>query len=198
MIARNLHRLLYFILLFALIVVSSLNISNSQEISSPISTQFEIFQKVLSFNRAKTTNSGTLILGVIYQSKFRPSLNVANDIERYFREKEVKVSGVSIQIQLIDLINIDLETAINQYGLSFAYIAPLKVYDISTIHKLLAPRKILTLTGIPSYCESNDVSVAIGTDAGKPQIILNRKSYIEEGADFSAQLLKLKFTRIIE
>lgn len=179
-------------------VICLLYSSTSQEIASPISTQLEIFQKVLSFNRTKTTNSGTLIIGIIYQSKFRASLNVVNDIEQYFQENEVKVSGKTVQIQLIDLVNIDLETAINQYGITFAYIAPLRAYDVSTIHKLLFPRKILTLTGVPAYCENNDVAVAIGASAGKPQIILNRKSYMEEGADFSAQLLKLKFIRIIE
>lgn len=193
-----LHRLLHTLLLFPLMVISSLHICNSQEIASPVSTQIEIFQKVLSFNRSKTTNSGTLTLGIIYQSKFRASLNVANEIEMYFQENEVKVSGTPVQIQLIDLVNIDLETAINQYGITYAYIAPLRAFDISSIHKLLSPKKILTLTGIPSYCENNDISIAIGTNAGKPQIILNRKSYMEEGADFSAQLLKLKFTRIIE
>lgn len=179
-------------------IVSNAMIGVAQEVALPVFTQLQIFQKILSFNRTKTSSSGTLILGIIYQSKFRTSLNVANDIERYFQENEMKVSGNIVKIQLIDLVEDDLETAINRYGITYAYIAPLKVYDIQSIHKFLAPRKILTLTGVPHYCEDNGLAVAIGTNEGKPEIILNRKSYIEEGADFSVQLLKLKFTRIIE
>lgn len=198
MVVIQLYRVFRFILLLSLMIVAGIAICVAQEVALPASTQLQIFQKVLSFNRTKTSNSGTLILGIIYQSKFRTSLNVANDIERYFQENEMKVSGNVIKIQLIDLVENDLETALNRYGITYAYIAPLKVYDIQSIHKLLAPRKILTLTGVPHYCEENGLAVAIGTNEGKPEIILNRKSYLEEGADFSVQLLKLKFTRIIE
>ena len=41
-----------------------------------------------------------------------------------------------------------------------------------------------------------DVDVGVGSKGNQPEIIINRTSSISEGADFSAQLLKL--TRIIE
>lgn len=168
-----------------------------QEMALPVSTQIQIFQKVLSFNRSKIVNN-PIILGVIYQSKFRTSLNTAIEIEKYFQQNEVKVSGHLIKIQLIDILNEDLASAIHLYTPTYVYIAPLKGYDIVSIHKLLAPLNILTLSGLPQYAEDFNISVSIGINAGQPQIILNRKSYMEEGADFSSHLLKLKLVKIIE
>lgn len=197
MINSRYYKIYVFIIIIVLLTIREEN-SFAQETSLPVSTQFQIFQKVLSFNRSKPLNSNPLILGVIYQSKFRTSLNVAMEIEKYFLENEVKVSGNAIKIQLIDILNENLSTSINMYPLTYAYIAPMRAYDITSIHKLLAPRNILTMSGVPEYSENYDISIAIGTNSGNPQIILNRKSYIEEGADFSAQLLKLKFIKIIE
>ncbi|MBS1536118.1 MAG: hypothetical protein JST20_00050 [Bacteroidetes bacterium] len=197
MINSRYYKIYVFIIIIVLLTIREEN-SFAQETSLPVSTQFQIFQKVLSFNRSKPLNSNPLILGVIYQSKFRTSLNVAMEIEKYFLENEVKVSGNVIKIQLIDILNENLSTSINMYPLTYAYIAPMRAYDITSIHKLLAPRNILTMSGVPEYSENYDISIAIGTNSGNPQIILNRKSYIEEGADFSAQLLKLKFIKIIE
>jgi hypothetical protein len=70
------------------------------------------------------------------------------------------------------------------------YVSPLRGIDISDIIRVSRETGVTTITGVPRYV---DEGIAIGLDlkADRPEIVVNLEGARAEGADFTAQLLKL-------
>ncbi len=190
------YRWLLCIMCVMSIIVGLVSPSIAQETALSASSHLPILCKVLSFDRnLKQQSQGVITIGVAYQSKFRISLNTVNDIQRYFNENITKISGLSVVVRLIDLSEDNLTNVLNTENITVLYVAPLRAYNVANLHVVCSSKKIRTITGVPEYVESG-ISVGVGSKGNQPEIIINRPSSISEGADFSAQLLKL--TRIIE
>ncbi|MFN8359249.1 MAG: YfiR/HmsC family protein [Candidatus Kapaibacterium sp.] len=181
---------------FMAMLCGMLTHSIAQETAISVSSHVPILCKVLSFDRnLKQQSRGVITIGVVYQSKFRVSLNTVNDLQRYFTENPVKISGQQVVLKLIDISEDNLNTVLNSDNFTVLYIAPLRAYNVANLHLVCSSKKIRTITGVPEYVEAG-ISVGVGTKGNQAEIIINRTSSISEGADFSAQLLKL--ARIIE
>ncbi|MBK9247575.1 MAG: YfiR family protein [Ignavibacteria bacterium] len=190
-----LSKIVVFLILIQCYFGSSPN-SYAQETDLSPSNHIPILCKVLSFDRNLKQRSPTVIkIGLVYQSKYRTSLNTMYEIQRYFIEHSIKISGINVAVRLIDLSEENLSTIINSEDITVLYIAPLRAYNIASLHGLCATKKIRSITGVSDYV-SEGISVGVGTKGGKAEIIINRPSSNREGADYSAQLLKL--SRIIE
>jgi hypothetical protein len=68
--------------------------------------------------------------------------------------------------------------------------------DLEVAKQVCGESGVLTISGDPSLVEQGHVSVAIGENGGKAEIIVNLPRLKEEGHELSAQLLKL--ARIIQ
>ncbi len=164
----------------------------------PVDIQYSIFLKILSFDRNLTKNADNneIVIGIIYQSLFRGSLNVKNQFEKAFEKSDVKnISGLPIRIKPIDIQNTSLEDTVSIEKINIFYITPLRAVDISTITSYSKANKIMSLTGVPEYC-TDGVAVGIGLKSGSPQILINLEASKQESVNFSSQLLR--FARIIK
>ena len=165
----------------------------AQEMAVAVNTQFTLFSKILAFDRnLKTRRHDEIVIGIVYQSRFRTSLNVKNEILRIAGEYSTrKIEGIPIRYIPIDLGDeTDLESAISTNSVNVLYIAPLRVLEIAGITRISRAKRIITLTGVPDYVESG-LAIGIGTKGEKPQILINLAAAKAEGANLSSELLKL-------
>lgn len=159
----------------------------SQELSVPLEIQYQLIQKVLTFNRSLLPRTKqTLTIGIIYQRSYR----ISNTI----KESLLSASGPgtpSLRLIPIDLTEVGPFADFPRLGeIDALYIAPLRAYPVESLARITREKKILTLTGSPQYIDMG-IAVGFGVRSNRPEIIINLNAAREEGADFSSQLLKL-------
>lgn len=164
-----------------------------QDMPVPVDVQFNLLMKILSFDRNLTARiERQIVLGVLYQEKYRESLNTKNTIEnltkRYNEQPEIKnpISFVPLEIRGDTNIN----EILSKQNLDVLYLCPLRAVDISQISTECRNLKINSMTGVPEYLD-HGISVSLDVKSQKPQIIINLNSTKLEGSDYSSQLLKL-------
>jgi len=170
----------------------------TQEMPVPVKLQYQLFLKVLTFDRNLKKRVGDeIVIGIAFQSKFRTSLIVMESMVKIIDKSQInEVEDIPIRYVTIDLSNEDnLEEVIAKKRVNILYVTPLRAFDINIIKAISQAKKITTLTGIPEYVEAG-LGVGIGTKGQRPQIIINLPSSKAEGSDFSSKLLNL--ARIIE
>jgi len=170
----------------------------AQDIAVPIDVQFPIFFKIFSYDKNLTQKvKDHFDLLIVYQRKFRTSLNIKNSAQSVLEGKSFKYFNSSPVI--IKSISIESASELDEYlaknHIDCIYIAPLRAIHISEITSITRKRKILSTTGVVEYVEQG-VSVGLAIKSEKPQILINLPASKAEGADFSSQLLKL--AKIIE
>jgi hypothetical protein len=166
--------------------------SRAQEMPVPVKVQIPLFLKILTFDRKLKTRVGDeIVIGVVYQRKFRKSLNVKERFVDMMDESSItKVEDIPIRQVSIDIDKTDLAGAVSRNNIDILYVAPLRALGVKRITGVSRAKRILTLTGVPDYVESG-LAVGIGIKGEKPRVIINSPAAKAEGADFSSQLLKL-------
>jgi hypothetical protein len=165
----------------------------AQELDVPVETQVPILLNVLGFDRKVTERAGEpLRIGVLYQPRVRSSRAVADA----FREAAAKsgiraVAGRALQFVLIEFDDEkDLSRALGSAQIDAVYVTPLRAVRIAAVTAITRQRRITTLTGVPGYVVDG-LTVGLGVRGQKPEILVNLGAHKAEGADFSAQLLKV-------
>jgi hypothetical protein len=179
--------------LLVLFILLGAGLSLSQEMETPVEVQVPIFLKVLTFDRNFSSRVGDeIVCAVVYQKKFRKSLNVKNQFREYIKKSApVQVEDIPFRYIEIDLHGLlDFEERLKREKVDVLYLTPLRAVSIESLVTVSRSLGITTLTGVPGYCEAG-AAVSIGTRGGAPLIIINHTGAVSEGADFSSQLLKL-------
>jgi hypothetical protein len=129
--------------------------------------------------------SGDLVVAVLYQSRNRTSLAIANEISLAIGSL-TGAEAVGIDLDVVS----DLRAVLAQSRARVLYVCPLRGMDIGRIVEVAREAGVTSITGVPRYVNEG---VAIGLDlkADRPEIVVNLESARAEGADFTAQLLKL-------
>ncbi len=167
-----------------------------QEMSIPVNVQFPLFLKILTFDRNFKARVGDeIVIGIVYQGKFKTSLNTKDEIMNAMDRYPIKkVEDISIRCVPVDIGNKpNLERIISRNDIDVLYITPLRALGVGSITSVSRAKQIMTLTGVPDYVESG-LAVGIGIKGENPQIIVNLPAAKSEGANFSSQLLKLART----
>lgn len=158
----------------------------------PLEIQVPLFSKILSFDRNLKSRAGSeIVMGIVFQSKFRTSLNARIRFEQVVREIGIKeINGIRVTLVPLDIYETGLEKALTEHQVDIVYITPLRAVDIKEISELCRKQKVLSLSGVPGYCNSGLI-VGVGIKGGKPEIIVNLQKAKDIGVDFRSQLLKL-------
>jgi len=165
------------------------NFSFAQEIAVPLNVQVPLFLKILTFDRNLKTRVGDeIIIGIVYQEKFRPSHNVKEEFLRVMDPYQ-KIQGVPLRLKPIEISD-ESNLGDNISTIDILYVTPLRAIGMNTITKLSRTKKVLTLTGVPDYVKSG-LAVSVEIKGEKPQIVINLPAAKAEGVDFSSQLLNL-------
>jgi hypothetical protein len=169
-----------------------------QEIAVPVSVQYPLFLRILTFDRNLEARVGDeIVIAIVYQEKFKRSLNVKDELVRVMDESPIKkIEDIPIRYVPIDIRDkTDLAKVVSKNKADILYITPLRTIQTETITAVSRDKKITTLTGVPDYVESG-LAVGIGIKGEKPLIIVNLKGAKAEGVNFDSELLKL--AKIVE
>ncbi|MDA1192290.1 MAG: YfiR family protein [Candidatus Poribacteria bacterium] len=168
----------------------------AQQMIAPVRVQYAVLKKVLTFDRAlplRLVESEEIVVGIVYQARFRESLNARDEFIRVSKEdKDRKLFDKPYRIESIDVEDVsDWKKKLLESKPNILYIAPLRAVELTTITKITRDAGIVTLTGVPQYVEQG-ISVGVGLKGGnKPEILVNVTAAKAEGADFHSELLKL-------
>lgn len=159
----------------------------------PVDVQFNLFMKIFSFDRNLTGRvENEIVLGVLYQKKYRESLTTKNKIEDMVKiynslpEIKTPVNFVPLEIKQ----DTDINEMLSRQNLDVLYLCPVRAVDITQISTECRNLKISSVTGVPEYL-IHGISVGLDIKGQKPQILINLDSARLEGSDYSSQLLKL-------
>jgi hypothetical protein len=181
------------IFLSILLIVQLPGTAIAGEMETPIDIQIPLFLKVLTFDRNFKKRFGDeIVFGIIYQEKFRTSLNVKNQIEDYLKKpRENKIEDVPFRWVSINLGRLSgFKTTLAREKVDIIYIAPLRAIAVEKLVSICRTLGITSLTGVPEYCELG-IAIGVGSKGGSPLIIINLPGARSEGADFSSRLLRL-------
>jgi hypothetical protein len=158
----------------------------AQEVPVPVRVQVPLLLRIMTFDRnLAQRRTGDLVVAVLYQSRNRTSLAIAQEVTLLLG------SSTGTEAVGIDLDKVtDLRAALTQSRGQVLYVSPLRGVEISGIIGVSRVAGVTTVTGVPRYV---DEGIAIGLDlkAERPEIVVNLEGARAEGADFTAQLLKL-------
>jgi hypothetical protein len=164
----------------------------AQDVVVPVDVQFPLFLKILTFDRHfKTRVRDEIVIGILYQKKFRASLNVKNAFLNAVDESSIKtIEGLPIRCVPIEIEDDTLESALSQNRVNLLYVAPVRAVNVEDITFVSRAKQVVTFTGVPDYVELG-LAVGIGAKGERPLIIINLPAAKAEGADFRSQLLRL-------
>lgn len=165
----------------------------AQRVSSPLDEQFSMLARILTYDRNLKARAGdTLVVGILYQEWFAPSLDARNQLGLAIDESPFKrIRGLPVRYVSIDVgDSLPASNELASYDVDVLYITPLSGIDIQAIATLSRESGTTSVTGVSEYIEQG---VAIGITEGglRPTITVHLPAARAEGADFSSQLLKL-------
>jgi len=159
----------------------------------PVKVQIPLMVKILNFDRNIVARAGDrLVIGVLYQSRYRTSANVADEVCRTVASlPPSSVSTLEISCVAIDLgVMSALDSALRRNQIRVLYVSPLRAVHLEEIFAVSRTARITTLTGVPLYVESG-LAIGVGMKGDRPEIVVNLAASRAEGADLTAYLLKL-------
>lgn len=183
---------LLFRCLFLLIVPGLMlgTVAYTQDMALPVGTQVPLFLKILSYDKNLPQRGEKIVLGVLYQKKYRLSNLTKQEVLEVMKDFET-LAGHPIEVVPIALDETTvLSRELDARGVNVLYVAPVRAYDVSAITSLSRSEHLLTLTGVPDYVHQG-LSVGLGLRAGRPLILINLEASTREGARFHSQLLRL-------
>jgi hypothetical protein len=173
---------------------SLLNVRVSgQDIAVPVEVQLPLFKKVLTFDRnLEKRPDGDLVVGVLYQSRFRRSLAVKNDFfDCLDKSTAVSLGRFALRYEAIDMSETpDWLAEASARGVNILYIAPLRAVDVRTIFRKSQSHRWVSWTGVMEYVDAG-CSIGIVLNGDRPSIRVNLPASRLEGLDLSSQLLNL-------
>jgi hypothetical protein len=190
---KALHRYIKILLAVLFIVQLAGPAAAVDEMEVPVEIQFPLFLKILPFDRNFKNRVGDeIVIGIVYQEKFRKSLNVKTQLENFLeKSKENKIDDLPFRYILINLGSLsEFKAILAREKVDIVYITPLRAIAVDTLVSYSRSLGITSLTGVPAYCELG-IAISIGTKGESPIIIINLPGARSEGADFSSRLLKL-------
>jgi hypothetical protein len=176
----------------AAVCLASPTAASAQEMALPIEAQWHLYDNILAYDRgfASRTDDG-LVVGILYQSRFRVSLNAHDDLLRMGDEGPLRLGGHEVRFVSIEVTTqTEVSLRLDQEGVDVVYITPLRASDPRGLAQLAAEHGIVSLTGVREYV-TQGVAVGLGLRGGRPEILVNLTSCRAQGMELTAQLLHL-------
>ena len=171
---------------------SYLKLESTPEIL-PEEIQVSLLLKILTYDRSMEAKAkDTLRIGVLYYPNDDQSKKNKNAIMKYLgSNKDKTINGIPFSFVEISFISgKKLGDVVTRKKIMVLYVTSDGNKGIKEISELAQTRKILTMTGRVDYVDLG-ISVGLGIEDEKSQIVINLPSARAEGSDFSAKLLKL-------
>lgn len=165
--------------------------SGAQDVDVPMDVQLPILLKVLSFDRKLGTRAPTeVVVGIAFQGGNRASVLAKDDAVRALRAQAPPGTATELRVVPVDLDDTSLARAHAQQPLTHLYVTPLRATDIGAVATWARGAGVTTMTGVTRYV-TDGLALGVGLRGGRPRILVNVEASRLEGADLSAELLKL-------
>lgn len=151
----------------------------------PVELQLALFTNIWRLDR-NFDSSGVVTLVIVYQSGYRDSLLVKDDVVATVERLKLPIRCIPLEVGSEEL----LQTQLSQVRNVVVYVTPLRSVDVGEIARISRSRGLRTVTGVPEYVDEG-IAVGIGERKARPLIIINLRGARAEGSDFSSQLLGL-------
>jgi hypothetical protein len=167
-------------------------VASAQDMAVPVDVQVPLLAKILGFDRTLPGGpSDEVVLGVLFQGKYRTSANVAAEVRDAINRSQQSIGGRPVRMVGIDLDETpNLEASLTRLHVTVLYVTPLRAIDLQALTTTTRASRIPTVTGVPEYVETG-LGIGIGIKGERPEIVINLGASRAEGADLNAQLLKL-------
>jgi hypothetical protein len=162
--------------------------ASAQEMDLPVPLQMSLFMKVLTFDRHLEVRE-QLTIALVYQSGNRASAAARDEAAKALTDPRV-TGTMNVTVVDIDLDKDRLAEKLKTSGASVLYLAPLRGYDVASVAAAARESQVTTMTGVPDYL-AEGIAVSMRRQADRPRLLINLAAAKLEGADFSAELLKL-------
>ena len=95
-----------------------------------------------------------------------------------------------LRVEFIDLDEQSLIVELRKRQVDVLYVAPLRALDITIVADAARATRVTTCTGTPDYLTAG-LAVSVRYQGERPKLLINVEAARLEGAEFSAELLKL-------
>lgn len=163
----------------------------AQEMEVPMQVQVPILLKVISFDRhLRIRAPRDVVIGVVMQGGNRASLVASEEAVRILSAPGTNVDGIPVRVISFDLDRQSVGDVLNNATLTHLYVTPLRAVNIRHLAEHARAANVTTMTGVAEHLDRG-LSIGVGLRAGRPKILVNVSASRAEGADLSAELLKL-------
>ena len=163
--------------------------ARAQDMEIPVTVQMPLFLKVTEFNRRVADGEPRdLVVVIAFQSGYRQSATVKDAVIRALAG--TSVGGRMVRAVPVDLDRESLQAAIPEHFAAMLYVTPLRGIAIADIAAVARSSQVATFTGVANYV-SQGVAVGVRRAGDRPKLMVNLHVARDQGADFSAEFLKL-------
>ena len=174
-------------LLVAALLVAGSRTSAAQDVEVPVDVQVPLFHKVMTFDRRHDAGK-PLVFAIVFQSGNRAS---ASAKERVLRALEALAPAAQpIRAVAVDLDREPLADALARHRPAVLYVTPLRAFAIEDVATASRAARVTSFTGVPRFVLLG-LAVGVRLQGDRPRLMINLQAARAEGADFSAELLKL-------
>jgi hypothetical protein len=163
-------------------------------VSVPESRQIPIFLRILAYDRNLNQRVGErLNIGIIYSDRTNPELgdNLTNVIEALGQNQSTEIKGLPVTFTVLRFSTPEAFTQrLTEAGVNIVYLTSGLRENLSDIVAVTRQLKVLSLAAEIVYLKSG-VALGLHPIEGRLRIFINLKASREEGARFSANILKL-------
>lgn len=172
-------------------LVSAFRPLPAQEMDVPMRVQMPILLKVISFDRQLRTRAPRqVVIGLLMQRGNRASVLARDEAVEILAASGTAIDGIPVQVVTFDLDRQSLHDVFAHEGLTHLYVTPIRAVDIGELAAEARAADVTTMTGVAEYL-TRGVSLGVGLRGGRPRILVNVGASRAEGAELSAELLKL-------
>jgi hypothetical protein len=166
-------RMLRYVVLFLVCGFGGMPKASAQDMGVPVALQADVFKQVFTINKLLKDNPNLRIM-VVYQTA--SSKKTAEQLATEFQKRGLQSRVVEAKDVLASASEFDA-----------VYLMP----GVAYIGDTGDGRKIITITGTPSYVENGKAAIGVVAIDGKPKLMVNLVRLKSEGQKISAELLKL-------
>ncbi len=163
----------------------------TQVLEVPIDVQVPLFLKATSYDRtfpSKLQKNGVLQIGVCYQDDYRVSVNELEALKEAFSKP---VAGFKIQLVPMPIADKESLEGRKEWGtLTAVYITSMRGLNLNSLLEQTRKEKVMSVSTDPKL-SSKGVSMSFSLVGSRPKFVIHRQNSIDEGCEFSSQLLKL-------
>ncbi len=183
------HAVVILALVMTVLTVSA--IADAQEMSVPLDVQVQLMARIFSFDRAMDTRTKEgLTIGILYQERFRTSVNTADEVEDLLptaawpADRSVRVVRIAWENRA------DAERAMREQHIGILYVTPLRSVDLQEVGDLCGTQRLPAFTGVSSYV-NDGIPLGVAQRGGKAAILVNLPAARRAGTDLSSQVLHI-------